>query len=204
MKLSGWAPVAWIVGGMAWMATGFAGLGATDGTAGFYATETSWLVVHTLLMVGLVGLLRSGATGGSVWGTRGLAAATVGRIIFLVGELVALMVGHDDLFLFPVAAVLTGVGMIGGGLAVVRAGRWEGPLSFAPLAMGVYPFVTMFPVLAATGERPDALLSGWGLPMIAVGLAMARCPAFPGGRRCWVPTWRHLSRTKSRPSPSTT
>lgn len=40
--------------------------------------------------------------------------------------------------------------------------------------MGVYPFVAMFPVLAITGERPDAMLSYWGLLMLAVGLAMAR------------------------------
>jgi hypothetical protein len=177
MKLSGWAAVGWMVGGIAWVATGFAGLGATDGTAAFYKTETAWLVVHLLLLVGLVGLFRSGATGELAWGVRGFAVAILGRIIFLMGELAALVVGHDDLFLFPVAAVLTGAGMIGGGLAVVRAGRWEGPLRYAPLAMGAYPFVAMFPVLAVTGERPDAILSCWGLLMIAVGLAMTRATA---------------------------
>ncbi len=179
MKLSTWAPVGWMVGGIAWVVTGFAGLSATDGTGGFYTTETAYLVVHLLILVGLVGLLRSGATGDLAWGTKGFAVATVGRIIFFLGELAALVVGHDDLFLFPVAAVLTGGGMIAGGLAVVRAGRWEGPLRYAPLAMGLYPFVAMFPVLAITGDRPNALLSCWGLPMIAVGLAMTRV------RRSW-------------------
>jgi hypothetical protein len=48
--------------------------------------------------------------------------------------------------------------------------------------MGVYPFVAMFPVLAVTGERPDALLSCWGLPMLAVGLAMTRPTATPAAR----------------------
>jgi hypothetical protein len=182
MKLSGSAAVGWVVGGIAWVATGFAGLGATDGTRGFYATETAWVVVHLLLLVGVVGLARSGATGEVAWGARGFAVATLGRIIFVVGELAALVVGHDDLFLFPVAAVLTGVGMTTGGLAVVRAGRWEGPLRYAPLAMGVYPFVAMFPVLAVTGERPDALLSCWGLSMLAVGLAMTRATATGGSR----------------------
>ena len=182
MKLSGWAAIGWMVGGIAWVATGFAGLGATDGSAAFYRTETAWLVVHLLILVGLVGLVRSGAAGGLAWGTRGFGVAIAGRIIFVVGELAALVVGHDDLFLFPVAAVLTGLGMIGGGLAVVRAGRWAGPVRYAPLAMGIYPFVAMFPVLAVTGEQPDALLSCWGFLMLAVGLAMLRSTATGGTR----------------------
>ena len=177
MKLSGWAVVGWTVGGMAWVATGLVGLGAAAGTGGFYATETAWLVVHLLILLGLVGLVRSDAVGDLGWGATGITVAIVGRMIFLVGELAAILVGHDDLFLFPVAAVLTGVGMIVGGIAVVRARRWKGALRFAPLAMGAYPFVAMFPVLAATGERPDTLLSCWGLMMLAVGLAMTRATA---------------------------
>jgi hypothetical protein len=35
----------------------------------------------------------------------------------------------------------------------------------------------MFPVLAITGERPDTMLTCWGLLMLAVGLAMARSTA---------------------------
>jgi hypothetical protein len=64
--------------------------------------------------------------------------------------------------------------MIVGGVAILRAGQWTGALRFAPLAMGAYPFVAMFPVLAITGERPDTMLACWGLTMIAVGLAMFR------------------------------
>ena len=184
MKVSGWAAVGWMVGGLAWMATGFAGLGATDGSAGFYTAETAWLVVHMLILVGLVGLFRSGATGALTWGAKGFAVAILGRVIFLLAELVAFGLGNDDVFLLPVGAVLTGVGMIAGGLAVVRAGRWEGPLRYAPLAMGAYPFVTMFPVLAVTGQRPDALVSCWGLLMVAVGLAMARTTATAGHATC--------------------
>jgi hypothetical protein len=182
MKFPGWAAVGWMVGGMAWVATGLIGLGATDGTGGFYAAEAAWLAVHLLILLGLVGMVRSDAVGGLAWGSRGFAAAIVGRIIFLVAELVAIVVGNGDLFLFPVAAVLTGVGMIVGGLAVVRAGRWKGALRFAPLAMGAYPFVAMFPVLAVTGERPDTMLACWGLMMLAVGLAMTRATMATGAR----------------------
>ena len=66
------------------MATGFAGLGATDGTAAFYRTETAWVVVHLLILFGLVGLVRSGAVGELAWGTTWFGAAIAGRIIFVV------------------------------------------------------------------------------------------------------------------------
>jgi hypothetical protein len=93
----------------------------------------------------------------------------------LAAEVAAILVGHDDLFVFPVAVVLTGIGMIVGGLAVVRAGRWKGALRFAPFAMGAYPFLAIFPVFAATGERPpDMVVAGWGVTMLAIGLAMTR------------------------------
>ena len=171
---SGWAAVSWIVGGVAWVATGLIGLGSAPETGGFYATEIAWLVVHLLILVGLVGLVRCDAVGAYSWGTRAFTVAIAGRVIFLVGEVAAIVVGHDDLFLFPIAAVSTGAGMIVGGVAILRAGQWTGALRFAPLAMGAYPFVAMFPVLAITGERPDTMLACWGLPMIAVGLAMFR------------------------------
>jgi hypothetical protein len=174
MKFSGWATVGWIVGGAAWIATSLVGLPAADRTGGFYAAETAWLVVHLLILLGLVGLVRSDAVGDLGWGAQGFLVAIGGRMIFLVAEVASIAVGHDDLFVFPPAVVLTAVGMIVGGLAVVRAGRWKGALRFAPLAMGVFPFLAIFPILAATGERPpDMILACWGGTMLAVGLAMA-------------------------------
>lgn len=175
MKFSGWATVGWMVGGAAWIATGLVGLSATDGTGGFYAAETAWVVVHLLILVGLVGLVRSDAVGDLGWGAKGFLVAIGGRVIFSAAEFAAIVVGHDELPVFPPAVILTGVGMTVGGFAVVRAGRWKGPLRFAPLAMGVYPFLAIFPVFAATGERPpDMVVAGWGVTMLATGLAMAR------------------------------
>src|SRR5688500_5013381 len=111
MKLARWAAVGWVAGGTAWVATGLLGLGATDGTGAFYRAEAAWLVVHLLILVGLVGLVRSGAVGDLAGGTKGFMVAIVGRATFLVAELAAFAVGHDDVFLLPVAAVLTGGGM---------------------------------------------------------------------------------------------
>src|SRR5690349_19331132 len=107
--------------GVAWVTTGLLGLSAGDGTPGFYATEVAWLVVHALVLVGIVGLLRSGATGALRWGRNGLLLAAVARGLFFAFEVAAIVQGTDELPVFPLAVVGTGVGMLVGGAAIVRA-----------------------------------------------------------------------------------
>src|SRR5688500_14148539 len=97
MKFSGWATVGWMVGGAAWIATGLVGLSATDGTGGFYVAETAWVVIHLLILLGLVGLVRSDAVGRLGWGAKGFLVAIGGRVIFLAAEVAAIVVGHDEL-----------------------------------------------------------------------------------------------------------
>ncbi|MDQ6837205.1 MAG: hypothetical protein M3137_02380, partial [Actinomycetota bacterium] len=47
-----------------------------------------------------------------------------------------------------------------------------GPTRFGPLVMGLYPFVVMFPLLAASGGNPPAgAIAGWGAAAIILGIA---------------------------------
>lgn len=163
--------VGWLVGGAAWVVTGLAGLDAVNGTGGFYVTEVAWLVVHGLVLIGLVGLVRS-CPPGETWSRRGFTVAVVGRVVFLAAEVAAIVVADDEIALFPLAAMLTALGMIAGGIGVLKSRRWDGWSRFAPLAMGVYPFVAMFPLVAITGERPNISVSLWGITIFAVGVAM--------------------------------
>jgi len=166
------AALAWIAGGLGWIVTLQVGLRATEGTGGFYATEVALLPVHGLVLAGIIGLWRSDATGDAPWGRRGLGLAAFGRVAFIGLEIGSIIQGSDDLP-FPIAVVLTGVGMLVAGAAIARAGRWRGWTRWTPLAMGAYPFLVIVPVFAATGERPaDALVAGWGLAIVAVGVAM--------------------------------
>lgn len=174
MNGSRWTNGAWLLGGIAWVTTALLGLSAVNGTGGFYATEAAWLVVHALVLVGIIGLLRSGLTGELRWGRTGLQLAAVARVLFFCFEVAAIVRGTDELAVFPVAVISSGVGMLLGGAAMVRSNRWQGWGRFAPLTVGAYPFIAIFPVFAATGGRPpDALVAGWGLPLIAVGIALA-------------------------------
>jgi hypothetical protein len=175
---------AWGLAGLGWVLNGLLGLDAVDGTGGFYATEAAWLPVHALVLFGLVGLLHAGVVGRSRWGRAGLQLAIGGRLVFLVAEVAAMIAGEDELPLFPVAAVSTGIGMLMAGVAAIRARRWEGWRRYTPIAMGAYPFLVMFPILAITGERPNLAVTLWGLTFVAI--AAAALPA-PSARRSAIP-----------------
>jgi len=164
----------WIAGGAAWFVNGLAGLRAEGGTSGFYAAEVAWIVVHVLVLAGITGLRRSGATGRHRWGGGALSLAAAGRVLFIAFEIASIVLGDDDLPVFPLAVVSTGLGMTVGGAAIARAGQWRGWGRLAPLAMGAYPFLVIVPVFAVTGERPpDVIVAGWGLTIAAVGVATA-------------------------------
>lgn len=169
----------WIVAGVAWATTGLSGLSAADGSPAFYASEVAWVVVHVLVLVGIVGLLRADLVGRSVWGRGGLRLAAVGRVLFICFELAAIVQGTDELPVFPVAVISTGIGMLVGGVAIARGRRWSGCGRFAPLSVGAYPFLFIVPLFAATGSRPpDAVVAGWGISLVLVGLALAvRAPS---------------------------
>lgn len=162
----------WGAAGVAWVANGALGLDAADNSGGFYVTESVWLGVHALVLGGLVGLGRLRLTGDSTWGKAGLRLAMFGRVVFLIAEAASIAVGNDDIPLFPLAAVTTALGMLGVGGAIIGARRLTGWQRYLPLAMGAYPFVLMFPVLALTGARPDLTLTGWGLTLVGVAVAL--------------------------------
>jgi hypothetical protein len=45
-------------------------------------------------------------------------------------------------------------------------------VAWAFLAMGLYPFLVMFPVVAATGEPSMLLIGLWGVPAAVIGIAL--------------------------------
>jgi len=162
---------AWMIAGVAWVANGFLGLDSVDGTGGFYVSEIAWLFVHALVLVGLVGLVRL-TPRDDVVSRRGFTIAVIGRAVFLVAEVVAIAVTDDEIPLLPLAALLTVVGMIVAGAGVLRSRRWTGWGRFAPLVMGIYPLLAMFPILAVTGDRPNTAVSLWGVTIVLVGVAV--------------------------------
>jgi hypothetical protein len=131
---------------------------------------STWAVV----LAGLVGLWRSEVAGRATWGRRALALAIAGRVWFIICELAAIAIGHDELPIFPIAVLSTAVGMATAGIAAMRARRWRGWRPATIAAMGAYPLLVIAPTYAATGERPpNPIIAGWGLTLLGIGAAWA-------------------------------
>lgn len=165
-------PALWLAGGAVWLAAGL-----VDGGS----LEAIWIVADLLLLAALVRLWRVGP--GRRWrpttpATLGLALAIGARVVFLAAEVLAALSGDDENLLLPLGAVGTALGLLVLGAAVARhpAAGLRGARRFALLAAGGYPFASMFPVIAATGEPSVLAIALWGVPMMLVGLALAGAP----------------------------
>jgi hypothetical protein len=143
-----------------------------DGGTNYRIWEAFLVLIQVLLLIGVLGLLWSGATGSGRLGQVGLGMALLGRISFLAGEINSFIQGKDDEILVPLGAVLTATGMILAGIAVLRAGRWLGRRRYLPLAVGLYPFVAMFPIVAITGDPSILMISLWGFLWVVLGIAL--------------------------------
>lgn len=159
------------VGGAGWLAIGFVSEVILQPTGtGYAASQMVWILVQTLLLVGVIGLALSGAASGR-FAAVALSIALLGRVDFVAAEFHSLIIGEESILL-PIGAMVTAVGMTLVGIAVLRAGRWEGWRRFAPLLVGLYPFVAMFPFILITDEPSMVAISLWGLPWLLLGYAL--------------------------------
>lgn len=150
---------------------------------GLGAEPVLWLavllaVLHVQQLAALLALVRSGATGNGDLVKVGLGLAALGGIVFIVAELLYFADPGIAETAFTIAPLASGLGMILTGVAVLRAGRWAGPARFLPLAIGVYIFAVLVPVLVATSAGLVAI-AGWALLSLLLGFALystARVP----------------------------
>lgn len=89
----------------------------------------------------------------------------------LAGGVSYLIAGIMPLPFAPLGAFLNGLGMILVGYASIKANVWTGWKRYAPLVVGIFPFVFMFPLLILTGARPATMIGFWGFPWMVLGLA---------------------------------
>jgi hypothetical protein len=156
----------WIAGGAAWVAAGL--LFAEDGWR-FTTASAIWFVSDILLLLALAGLLRLRPHGESAVGSVALWVAIAARVLFAAGEATSLATGNDEGPLIPFGALLTAISLTTYAVVVLRRHQLAGPLRWALLALGLYPFVAMFPALAITGEPNYLLIGLWGIPAVLVG-----------------------------------
>jgi hypothetical protein len=171
-----WAGTTYVVGGALWFLVAAAGtvlygLDPPSGSAAFYLGEVAFALLQTLLLVGWFGILWSGALGTGWFGKVAFAIAAMGHLIFVLAEIHSLMLGELSMLL-PVGALTSAIGILLTGIAVARAGVWQGWARWMPLLTGLYFWVAMFPFLVVSGGPNGFAIAGWGLARLALGLAM--------------------------------
>jgi hypothetical protein len=127
---------------------------------------------HVLVLIGIVALARSGATGKSVLGRIGLGLALVAGTAFIPSEAVIPFNFQLGDALDGICGPLLGSGMTLAGVAVLRAQQWQGWGRVVPLLFGFYPFVVIMPFIVATGEPNFVAIGGWGLFALLLGIAL--------------------------------
>ena len=135
-------------------------------------------VSHLLLLVGVVGLVRSGAAGRGGLAASGLWLTLLGLALNSVAEF-AWLIGTSAIdALFGMSALAITLGLILAGVAMVRGGRWTGSHRFTPLACGLYIPLVVGPAFALPGLLPHYAIGGWGVCWLLLGLAQ-RAEATP-------------------------
>jgi hypothetical protein len=147
----------------------------------FTAAEPSWgYLLQTLGHLGelaaVVALALTGAAGPGPLGRIGLGVAALGEALLAVAELVYPADPGVGDQLFTIAPLLSGIGMIVAGIAVLRAGRWSGWHRFVPLAVGVWVLAVMTPTLIASGGPPAfaavLTIAAWDVLWLLLGLSV--------------------------------
>lgn len=140
------------------------------------------IVANALMLVGVVGLARSGA-GGDGWLARvGLGIALVASALFLPFEVLVAVNEELGGALLGICALAQGLGLLLAGIAVLRAGRWGGWHRYTPLLCGLYTFLVLIPALALSDGYNAWALVGWQIPFILLGMALYQQGSAPERR----------------------
>lgn len=156
---------------------------------GFLIAQFVFMLNHVLLLVGILGLSRSGAADSGLLGRAGVWTSVVGLAALTLCEVGAMTLatspypspGTDFLDMsFGIASILIGVGLTLAGVAVAREGEWVGWRRFIVLICGIAVFVIVIPGLLGPFLVARLALSVWMLMFAALGLAIlthARTPS---------------------------
>jgi hypothetical protein len=111
-------------------------------------------LIHLGELAAVVALALSGAVGTGLLGRLGVGLAGLGALMLAAAEVITLSAPGTSDTLFAIAPNLVGLGLILTGIAVIRTGSWTGWRRYVTLALGVYVFAVLTPVIIAAGGPP--------------------------------------------------
>jgi hypothetical protein len=179
MERSWWVRLtgmAYTMGGALWLVLALA-MGALYGgdppsdAAAFIPSQILWIISQGLLLFGFFGLFVGRAVGDSLFGKLAFGLGVLGHLLFVVAEIHSLA-SRTISDLVAVAALVSAIGILLTGIAVLRAAQWHGWARWLPLLTGLYPWLFMFPLIAITGDANIFAIGGWGLVRMVLGLAI--------------------------------
>ena len=133
-------------------------------------------VIHVGELATFVALGLAGAAGTGLLGRLGIGVGVLGALLLAVAEVITLSAPATSETLFAIAPNLVGLGLVLAGIAVVRTGRWTGWRRWVTLALGVYVFAVLTPVLIASGGPPAyAAIAGllvWQVLWVLIAVAV--------------------------------
>ena len=149
--------------------------------AGFRLAQLVFMLNHVLLLIGILGLARSGAAGSGLLGRIGLWISAIGMATLTLCEVGAMTLATSPYpsprtdfmdMAFGVASILIGVGLILAGVAVARARKWGGWQRFVTLICGTAVFVIVIPGVFGSFMAGRLALVVWMLIFAALGWAL--------------------------------
>lgn len=155
---------------------------------GFLVAQLVFILNHVLLLVGILGLARSGAAGSGLLGRVGVWISVVGMTTLTLCEVGAMTLTTSPYptpstdFMdtsYGVASILIGVGLVLAGAAMVRAREWASWHRFVALICGVAVFVIVIPGVFGPFLAGRLAITVWMLMFAALGWALytqARVP----------------------------
>jgi len=177
-----WAGLSLIIGALLGLGSGIlqALAPAAPASPAFIVRNNIIILSHLLVLIGVFGFARAGAAGTRWLAKIGLGLALFASLAFIPAEFIIQTRYDLGEMLLGICAPLQGLGMALAGIAVLRAGTWQGWQRFIPLFCGLYPFLVLIPVFAATGGPNFWAIAGVQVPYLLLGLALrgeAKLPA---------------------------
>jgi hypothetical protein len=161
VRTAGWITGA---GGLTITALGLVGTAWPESVGGVWFAVTA--VAIGLLTVGVGGLRRTVAD--VTVARRALAATAVTMVLFGLAHLYAVADADRAIPFFSGFMVLSAIGLIVAGAAILRSRIWSGNRRFLPLLTGIWPLATI-PAGAAIGDVPHFLaIAVWGICWLAL------------------------------------